>query len=314
MRILVAGTGRLGAAVLELLLNGPHHVSGLVLNGRRIKGRLRRQLHVSPLGGQVDPAIRIAKRWALPLVWLDPDAPGSLDRIASLEPDLLITCGFGIILREPLLTLPRVGCVNVHSSLLPKHRGPMPFNWVILHGDSQTGVTFHVTTAVVDGGDILDQRAIPVTDRDTAVSVYNRCCELARHRIAHVVDAIESDGLHGTPQNEDEATYDPPLTAADLRIDWSRSATEVDRTVRAGTPYLPARFQYRNRLIAVERTLPLDASTAGLQPGTVVATEPHVTVATGTGCIAIVRAAVTSPVLWPWPNAFSRPRAGSILQ
>lgn len=313
MRILVAGTGNLGAAILEPLLEGRHQVAGVVLNGKRTRGRFERYRTTSPFFGTLDPTIRLAKRWGLPLFWLDPSSKRSVDSLARLEPDLLITCGFGIILDGVLLSLPRIGCMNVHSSLLPKHRGPMPFNRVILAGETQTGVTFHVTTRKIDAGDVLDQRAIPVTGHDTALSVYRRCCELARHRIAFVVDQIDANGLQGMPQNEAEASYDPPLAPADLRIDWSRPASEIDRVIRAGMPFLSAHFVYRGRAIAVERALwneaPVDAP-----PGTVVATEPHITVATGKGIVVLVHASLMRPVVWPWPNGLSRPAIGAVLE
>lgn len=310
MRILVAGTGQLGAAILEPLLESRHHVAGVLLNGNRVRGRWRRFQEISL--SIPDTTVRIAKRWGLPLVWLDQQSPASMEAIAALEPDLLITCGFGIILKRPLLELPRIGCINVHSSLLPKHRGPMPFNWVIRNGDTHTGVTFHVTTPKIDAGDILDQRPIPVTDRDTALSVYRRCCELARVRIEDVIEQIETHGLAGEPQDEREATYDPPMTDADLRIDWSLSAADIDRQVRAGTPVMPAHFEYRRRPIHMERAKCVEWAGPD-PPGTVLAVAPQVTVATGAGAIAIVRAHTARPIEWPWPNAWSRVTPGAVL-
>ena len=146
MRVVVAGTGRLGAAILEPLLESSHEVAGLVLNGQRTRGVWRRYQATSPLLGLLDAPVRIARQSAIPMVWLDQMELSHVDAVANLKPDLLITCGFGIILKKPLLSIPTIGCVNVHSSLLPKHRGPMPFNWVVLQGDTETGVTFHVTT------------------------------------------------------------------------------------------------------------------------------------------------------------------------
>lgn len=313
MRIVVAGTGRLGAAILEPLLAGPHQVVGLLLNGRRTKGAFRRFRKTSAVFGVPDDPVRIAVRFGVPTLWLDGFTAAALAPIAARKPDLLITCGFGIILKQPLLALPSVGCINVHSSLLPKHRGPMPFNWVVLEGDEQTGVTFHATTDVVDGGAILDQHALAIAERDTAMTVYRRCCDVARHRVQKVVDAIAREGLQGTPQDERLASYDPPLTTDDLRIDWSRPAHDIDRVVRAGTPYLSANFTYRERVIDVERVFPIDTP-VDATPGTIIGTDPHLTVATGSGAIAIVRASIGRPLFWPWPNALSRPRIGARLE
>lgn len=312
MRVVIAGTGQLGMAVMEPLLESGHEVAGLVLNGRRTRSSIRRWFETSTLLGSLDAPVRAARRRRIRIFWMDDMSAEALKPISRTKPDLLITCGFGIILKKPALDLPAIGCINVHSSLLPKHRGPMPFNWVILRGDEQTGVTFHVTAESIDAGPILDQRSIPVAPSDTAMTVYRRCCELARQRVVAVVDRIAREGLGGAAQDEACASYDRPLTFEDFRIDWSKPAIEIDRLIRAATPYLPAHFTFRARRIDVDRCS-WDAAPVSAAAGEVLSADPHVRVAAGAGSITILRAAMREPFLWPWPNALHYARAGSRL-
>lgn len=311
MRILIAGTGALGMAVMEPLLASRHKVVGLLLNGRKTRGALGRYAATSWFGF-ADGPVGLAREKRVPVFWLDRMTPEALAPLASVEPDLLITCGFGIILKPPLLSLPAIGCMNVHSSLLPKHRGPMPFNWAILAGDAETGVTFHVTSEAIDAGDIVEQRAIALTNRDSSMSVYQRCCDEVRRCVLEVVDRIDAEGLRGTPQDESLATYDKPLSESDLTIDWSRPADEIDRLVRAGSAQFPARFFCRSNTVYLARTS-YDLSAGNHPPGTVLEDARPLRVATGHGVVSLLQASVTRPILWPWPSVFSHPKIGDTL-
>jgi len=256
--------------------------------------------------------MRIAARHRIPIVWLDRmDDPG-LAEIRAFKPDLLITCGFSIILKKKLLALPAIGCINIHSSLLPKHRGPCPFNYAILAGDSETGVTFHVTEEAIDSGNILDQVRIPLVSTDTGLTVYRKACEAARAHVLAVVDAIEQDGLRGVPQDRSQATYDKKLTAEDATIRWDRSAVELERLVRGCYPTMPVRFQHRGTTVYVLRASS-DPRHVDAPPGTVLSDSP-LRVATSEGAFTIRAAGTRFPVPWMWPAPWNRPNVGDRLE
>ncbi|MEK7795226.1 MAG: methionyl-tRNA formyltransferase [Candidatus Hydrogenedentota bacterium] len=315
MHVIVAGSGELGGGVLAALLGSGHVVAGLLQNGRTVRGAARAwaALERGLLGAPIDP-LRLAARRRVPVVWVDKQDAAELDVIRALRPDLIITCGFSIILHAPLLAVPSAGCVNVHSSLLPKHRGPNPFSRVILAGERETGVTWHVTVPDIDSGDILEQRAFPVGPRDTVYAVYERACAIASANTSAVVDRIERDGLAGRVQPRDGATYEPKLSDEELRIRWERSAEEIDRLIRAGHPFADPYFVHRARRIRVIKAAPI-ALGRFATPGTVLEVGRSVAVATGEGAIRI-ETAYGGPKSWPlrWPGLVLGPRIGEVLE
>jgi len=308
MRIAVAGTGALAASLLRPLLTSGHDVAAIVQNGRRTKGIKRFLLppYLHLVGGAATP-MGIAHRHGIPIVFLD-RMVHDLEPLRACKPDVLLVGGFDIILKRPLLDLPAIGCVNFHSSLLPKHRGPNPFSWVLLANDRETGVTFHVMEEGIDTGPVLDQTAFPIGPRDTALSLHAKACEAATDRVVDVMDAIEANGLDGTPQDHGAATYDRKLTKDDARIDWSLPAEEIDRRVRALNLYA-SRFDFRGRTICVRRT-GFDKTPVSAEPGTVLTQRPPVRVATGQGVLVLEVAYATWPVPTAWPVPWNRPKPG----
>lgn len=313
MRILVAGSGRLGVSVMEPLLGSRHEVVGLMQNGRLTPGWKRPSVL---LGAQIFPSrenpVRLALRSGLPVLWLDRMDGEGLSALRALEPDLIVSCGFGIIFKRALLDIPTVGCLNVHSSLLPKHRGPAPFAYVILDEEKETGVTFHAMDEHIDTGDILLQAAFALTPMDTAMTVYRKACEVARERIVEVVDRIAEEGLQGTPQIRDGASYDKKLTEEQVLVRWDRPAAELERMVRGCIPYAYPWFRYRGRVVRIARATsdPMPVEDA---PGTVLETRPTVKVATGHGTLSIHVAFCNLLIPWQWPMPGMRPRRGEVL-
>ena len=313
MRIAVAGSGLLAVAVMQPLLEAGHSIVALVQNGRLVRGFQRRVLAFkSRFMHGSDSPLRLAAHQGTPILWLDTMSPAELAPIAAVKPDLVITCGFSIILKRPLLNLPRIGCVNIHSSLLPRHRGPNPFSHVILAGEDETAVTFHVTADGVDTGDILDQTPFLVGPEDTAMSVYVKACEITRVRIVPVIEAIDRHGLDGVPQEHSAATYDKLIDEEGMRIDWTQPAVQIHRLVRALHQFGFARFFHRGRMVFVATTAHDDAALPQT-PGTIIATNPHVVVATGLGSLTIGTAMIATPITWFWPPPWQRPKIGERL-
>lgn len=313
MRILVAGIGRLGAGVMEALFETDHEIIGLLQNARQVPPSKRRLFYLQKL---IAPPSLIAASFALrrriPLYWIDQMDDAELQPLRDLEPDLILTAGFSIIFNEALLDLPSIGCVNVHSSLLPKHRGASPFAHAILAGDDETGVTYHVMTPDIDAGTILAQEAFSITAIDTSVTVYYKCCNLAQRMVQDVVDDIELNGLTGTPQDRNAGTYDPRMTHEAARIDWRDAAEHIERLVRAALIYYPAWFMHRGRLVRVTRAT-FDPRPVTAPPGTVLETRPYPVVATGEGRLIIHAAHSTRPVPWTWPAPWAPLRPAEAL-
>jgi methionyl-tRNA formyltransferase len=235
-----------------------------------------------------------------------------LEPLLRVAPDLLLVGGFSIILKEPLLSLPKVGCLNTHSSLLPKHRGPNPFAAVLLSGDTESGVTFHVIDEGIDTGDIVSQFPFPLEARDNGSQVHRRACQVAMDHVVEVIDRVEREGLRGTPQDHSAATYEKKVKPEDAFIDWHDGAEAIDRKVRALMPFVFARCRYRGKEVRLCRTeihhTPTDAA-----PGTILRSRPHLKVATGDGALEIKMALRSKPFLWWWPSTIRPPKPGEKL-
>lgn len=314
MRIAVAGTGHLGAALLHPLLASRHAVVAVLQNGRNVRGI--RRVTDPLLCSVLTPSVTVtgtARRNGIPILWIDKLDDAGLAPLRKLEPDLIVVGGFAIIFKKSLLDLPRLGCLNAHSSLLPHHRGPNPFSAAILAGDAESGVTFHRMDEGIDTGPIAAQFAIPIAPDENAGTLYRKCCALTGAHVLEVIDEIEENGFQTTPQDPNEGGYDNKLTPEDLRIDWSDSAVAIERKIRACSPFELARFLFRGRIVYVSRSRIIERTTTKA-PGTVLDTGLGVRVATGDGVIDLQVGMTRSPVPWIWPSPFSRPKPGDVLQ
>jgi len=307
MRIAIAGTGHLSAGMFRALAQTDHEIVAVVQDGRQYKG-LKGNFAAAfgrIFGGKNNIAA-LARNRSIPVVWIDKMDEAELAPLKALDIDLLLVGGFAIILKPSLLEVPKLGCVNMHSSLLPRHRGPNPFCAAILAGDAESGITFHVMEPGIDTGPILAQYAFPLEPRDSMFEVYRRACSLAEEKVTELIEEIAVNGLQGTPQNHDEANYARKPTVDDSWIDWRNSAEEIDRKVRAYGPTTMPRFRWRGRVVTVART-EFDSTPVDAAPGTVLRPWPVARVATGEGTLILRVAFCRRPVPWVWPAPWSKP-------
>ncbi len=160
-----------------------------------------------------------------------------LEKLQSLQPDLIIVVAYGRILPSDILNLPPLGCINVHGSILPRHRGAAPIQWAVLKGDKEAGVTIMNMDIGMDTGDILLPAAIPVADDDTAGSLFVKLSELGAKTLITALDLLQQDKLEATPQDHDKATMAPPLKKEQGLIDWSKSAIDLHCQIRGLDPW-----------------------------------------------------------------------------
>lgn len=216
------------------------------------------------------------------------------ETLGAHRPDVVVVVAYGLILPPPVLEVPPRGCINVHASLLPRHRGAAPVAWAILAGDEETGVTTMLMDEGLDTGPILLQRPEPIRPGDTTPELAERLAELGADLLVDTLAEREDDALEPTPQNDAEATVAPRFDKSDGAIDWSLSATTLERRVRALRPW-PGTYTFagdeRLRIWAAEpeEADPDEADPDEVPPGTVVtADETGVRVACGRGTLRIV--------------------------
>jgi methionyl-tRNA formyltransferase len=279
-RLVVMGTGPFALPLLSSLLASPHRVVALVTRPDR-----------GPVGRRPppNPMRQAAERAGLPV--LDPlrvNDPGSVAAIADLEPDLLVVCDYGQILSAELLAVPPLGGINLHGSLLPRHRGAAPVQWTILEGDGEAGVSvFHMTPAL-DAGRVLAERRLAVGPRATAAELEARLAALGGDAVLEAIERLQAAVASGTlasvgaPQDPAEVTRAPRLAKADGVVDWSWPAARIERLRRAlepwprATTFLPADAGGNRRRLVLEDVVEVDprevAPMEGGPPGSVLST------------------------------------------
>ncbi len=213
----------------------------------------------------------------------------SLDAFRKLDIDLAVTCAFGRILRPSLLELPREGCINVHASLLPRHRGASPIPHTILAGDPWTGITIFRLDEGMDTGPILLQRLMPVAPATTCGTLSDDLAELGGVALAEALSQIRGGKTRYLPQPEEGATYAPRLEKGDGRCNWAQPADRIERFIRAMTPWPGARSVFHRQPIRIAAVEPVDLLPQESEPGTVISLSPSPILAALPGSIRLTR-------------------------
>jgi len=282
-RIIFMGTPEFAVPSLEALLRSPDDVVAVISQPDRAVGRGR---HLTP------PAVKkVALARDVPVL-----QPTTLRdtavhaEIAATAPDLIVVVAYGKILPTQILEVPALGCINVHASLLPRHRGAAPIQWAILSGDQSTGITIMRMNPAMDEGDILLQRAVPIEPVDTTETLGGRLAHLGAAFLVEAVSGLKAGTITERPQDSSAATLAPRIQKSMGRIDWTKPAVVIEREVRAYQPWPTAYTTMYGKQLKVLRahvgapppTRPQPA------PGTVIASgEAGIVVVTGTDPLAL---------------------------
>lgn len=213
----------------------------------------------------------------------------TVERLAQWNADVMVVVAYGLILPADVLALPRLGCLNIHASLLPRWRGAAPIHRAILAGDAQTGVTIMRMDAGLDTGPMLLERATPIFAAETCAALHDRLAAMGAEALLTALDGIIDGSIAARPQPEQGITYAAKIRKDEAAIDWSKTAVELDRQVRAFNPWPVAETRCNGQQLRVwEANLAEESSTA--VPGTVVATGADgIRVATGSGVLNLKR-------------------------
>jgi len=208
--------------------------------------------------------------------------------IRQVHPDLLIVAAFGQIIPKALLTLPAMGAVNVHASLLPRYRGPAPIQWAIINMETETGITIMMMDEGVDTGDILSSETISIRPEDTAASLQDRLAERGADRLIQTLQKLKDHEIVPIPQDHSAATYAPRLRKEDGRIDWTLPAARIEAFIRGVTPW-PGAFTFlEDKRLKIFAAAVLDTDRT-YPPGSVVLGFPdELRIATGRGLLSVL--------------------------
>ena len=282
MRLVFMGTPDFASASLEALLRSNDSVVGIVTQPDRPKGR-----------GQTltpSPVKLLAQQVQIPLLQpLKMKDPEFLHALAGWKPDMIAVAAFGRILPPVILTLPPLGCINVHGSLLPKYRGAAPIQWAIINGETETGITTMLMDEGMDTGAILLQEAISITTHETSGTLAPQLAELGGKLLVETITRLKAGTLVPQPQDTSRATLAPLLKKEDGVIDWTVPAMVLANRVRGLSPW-PGAYTtvVGGDRLAIWQALALPGCETK-PPGTVIAvTTEAIHVATGDGVLAVM--------------------------
>src|SRR5207245_9341588 len=230
MRIVFLGTGEIGLPTLDALLNSEHELVGVVTQPDKPVGCEQR---IEPT-----PIKRAIAKTAIPI--LQPARikdQSSIEEIRALKADVIVVMAYGQILPSDVLKIPRITCLNLHASLLPRWRGAAPIQAAIAAGDRETGITVMYIDEGLDTGDILLQRKIEIAPDETGASLNDKLAQIAPEALTEAILLLKKGKAPRLPQENEHATYAPKLEREHGRIDWSEPAAIIERKIRAFHPW-----------------------------------------------------------------------------
>jgi methionyl-tRNA formyltransferase len=277
MRIVFIGTGEIGVPTLRTLLNSEHEVVAVVTQPDKRVGREQR---IEP-----PPIKKEIAKTRIPI--LQPARikdQQATEEIRDFAPEIVVVVAYGQILPRDLLESPRLACLNLHASLLPRWRGAAPIQAAIAAGDCEAGITAMYMDEGLDTGDILLQRSVEILPNDTGGSLHDRLARIAPEALLESLRLVAAENAPRIPQDNARATYAPKLKREHGQIDWSESAEAIERKIRAYNPW-PGAFMKVDR----QNLKIFSASVVDLngQPGEVLRSDEDLVVATGKGALSL---------------------------
>jgi methionyl-tRNA formyltransferase len=277
MRIVFIGTGEIGVPTLQALLKSEHEVVGVVTQPDKPVGRA--QL-IEP------PPIKTALA-TTNIPTLQPSRikdRQAIEKIRALEPDVIVVMAYGQILPRDILEIPKIACLNLHASLLPRWRGAAPIQASIAAGDRETGITVMYMDEGLDTGDILLQRTIEILPADTGGSLHDRLAKVAPEALLESLELLAKGSAPRTPQDNAFATYAPKLKREDGKIDWSDPADKIERQIRAFDPWPGAFMKFAGRNLKIFSAVVVDLRG---KPGEILRDEKELVVAAGEDAVSL---------------------------
>lgn len=280
MRIVFAGTPEFAVPTLQALLDAGHDVCAVYTQPDRPAGR-GRKLTASPVK-------QLAQTHNIPVY--QPENFKNLESIAeltALQADLMVVIAYGLILPQAVIDAPKLACINVHGSLLPRWRGAAPIHRALMAGDDKTGVTIMKVVKKLDAGDMLYKVECPISATDTSSSLHDKLAEMGAAALVEVVSQYQQGTVQAEPQDETLVTYAHKLEKQEAVLDWRLSAVELDRKVRGLNAWPVAQTSLKGEVLRVWNCCLIE-SAGSLPPGTISCASHALDVATGNGMLRLL--------------------------
>lgn len=279
MKVIYMGTPDFAVGPLEAIIQAGHEVKAVVTQPDKPKGR-GKEMAASP--------VKVcALKYNIPVLTpVKIKAEEAVEKLREYPADIFVVAAFGQILSEEILQMPKYGCINIHASLLPEYRGAAPIQWSIIDGKKETGITIMQMDRGLDTGDILFQKKVPITPEDTGESLFDKLARTGSEFITEALLKIEKGDVHPVKQDDEKSSYAKMLTKAVGKIDWNKSAVEIERLVRGLNSWPSAYTEYKGKQLKIWKAEVMPAMEGA--PGTIAkVTKDQVIVCTGDGALAL---------------------------
>ena len=283
MKIVFMGTPDFAVNTLESLIEAGHEIALVVTQSDKAKGRGKKLVFPPVKETALAHGLEVAQ----------PDRVRDsefVERLTKIAPDVIVVVAFGQILPESILSLPRLGCVNVHASLLPEYRGAAPIQWAVIDGLKKTGVTTMYMDKGLDTGDIIDQRIIDISSDETGGSLFDKLAVLGGEIIVDTLDKLDKGTANRTKQDDSKSSYAKMLSKEMGLIDFSEDAVVIERLIRGLNPWPSAYTKLDGKILKIYNALVVDENdSAKEKPGTVIAVDKKsFTVSCGVGALRVL--------------------------
>lgn len=244
MKIIYMGTPDFAVGPLKALIEAGHEVCAVVTQPDRQKGRGK---EMAP-----SPVKECAMEYGIPVLTpVKIKEAEAIEELKKYPADIFVVAAFGQILSEEILNMPKYGCVNIHASLLPKYRGAAPIQWSIIDGEKETGVTIMQMDKGLDTGDILFQKKVPITEEETGETLFDKLAEAGAQLIVEALAKIEIGEVNPVKQDDNNSCYAKMLSKSIGKIDWNKSAVEIERLVRGLNSWPSAYTEYKGKQLKI---------------------------------------------------------------
>ncbi len=280
MKIIFAGTPEFAVPALQMLLDSEHEVVAVYTQPDRPAGRGRKL--------QPGPVKSLALSAGIPVfqpVNLKQDT--DIVQLQTLNADLMVVVAYGLILSQIVLDSPKLGCINIHGSLLPRWRGAAPINRAIMAGDRETGVTIMRVVKQLDAGDMLHKTVCTIGERETASELHDRMMVMGAEGLRKTLELMQANQLNPEKQDEALVTYAHKLDKSESELDWTQSASDLARQVRGLNAWPVAQTKLDNKVVRVWQAEVVESDSRAI-PGTILDDDKHIDVATGEGVLRLL--------------------------
>ncbi len=280
MKIIFAGTPEFAVPSLQALLDANYEVCAVYTQPDRPAGRGRHE--------QFSPVKELALKYDIPVIQpLTLKTEEDLALLQAFNADLMVVVAYGMILTETVLNTPKLGCINVHGSLLPRWRGAAPIQRSLMAGDQKTGVTIMKIVRKLDAGDMLHKEEYVIGATDTASVLHDKLADLGALGLSKVLVEMEKGPVPAEAQDESLVTYAEKLTKAEAELDWQQSAQQLALKVRGLNAWPVAQTVYQGNVLRIWQAEALD-SDLDLEPGSISSVNKTIDVATGQGILRLL--------------------------